>query len=374
MRLRALFAALVMVAGVGAMSLAEAQSQSGAAPRVAAQKKGRAATPPPAPIPVGPPAFAPPVGTDPLVYAVQPYAMYQTAIGDMRGGSLRSQRDLDQALDKVAAHNRHLLSRGLIAYGAMTAAQSPAFVNGVRETAAFYGRDGFIRGLMFDHGYARTLKGAPEAEQLLLAAIGADGDRVIRIGDQYKDQAFAVQRERWGATVAQRMSQRGNALRALADAAGHTVPAPDLAARLSPTALSVSPTTDPSAFGGAWFWDMLRASPQNTAVQTSMAVGPPSIAMAPVDRTLAINQMMTLAALYALDATKDPQVPVADLLTETNTVNCFEMVQTQLRQCTSAARFHFESAFCLAEQGLQNMGKCIRDGRLNTTTANASTP
>jgi hypothetical protein len=352
----ALMTALAVVAAAGALMLGPAAAQSG---RTAARP------PPPATTSfVSPQAFTIPAGIEPLAYAVQPYAAFQVDVGDMRGRTLRNQAELDGALDKVATHNRYAVSRGLLAYGALTAAQSPAFVGAVRETAAFYGRESFIRGLMFDHGYARTMRGAPEAEQLILAALAADGDRVIRVGDDYKQLAYGVQRDRWGGQVAPRMAQRAQRLAALADGAPHRAPAPETAARLAPAAISASPQMDPNGFGGAWFWDMLRA-PANTAVQTSMSIGPQVAAQAPQDRTLAINQMMTLAALYALDATTDPAVPVVELLNEQRTTNCFEMVQMQLRQCTSAARFHYETAFCLSEQGLQNVGRCIRDGRLN---------
>lgn len=363
MRIRALFAAVVMLAGVGAVSIAEAQSQRSG--RGGGAQK--AATPAPPPAPITPPAFFAPAGTEPLSFAVQSYAAFQNDVGDLRGRTIANQRELDAALDRVAGHNRHNLSRGMLAYGALTAAQSPAFVAAVRETAAFYGREAFIRGLMFDNGYARTMKGANDAEGLLLAALASDGDRVRRVGDDYRQLAFGVQRERWGGAVAPRMAQRATALRALQDSTALRTVLPEMAPRLGPAAISVTPRTDPSVFGGSLFWDALRmpASTVTVASQTSMPLSPPLAAVAPEDRTIAINQMMTLAALYALNATQDPAVPVGDLLTDSRTSNCFEMVQSQLRQCTSAARFHYETAFCLAEQGLQNMGSCIKDGKLN---------
>lgn len=361
MRMRALFAALVIVAGVGAVSMADAQTRrGGGAPKAAP-------APAPAPMPVMAPSFFAPSGSEPLSFAVQSYAAFQNDVGDLRGRSLANQRELDAALDRVAGHNRHTLSRGLLAYGALTAAQSPTFVAAVRETATFYGREQFIRGLMFDNGYARTMSGAKDAEGLILAALTFDGDRVRRIGDEYRQMAYGVQRERWGSAIAPGMARRASALGTLMDSTALRSVVPDMAARLAPAAVSASPRVDPGAFGGPLFWDSLRmpAGTVTTASQTGMPMGPPINAVAPEDRTLAINQMMTLAALYALDATKDASVPVGDLLTEPRTSNCFEMVQAQLRQCTSAARFHYETAFCLAEQGLQNMGACIKDGKLS---------
>jgi hypothetical protein len=367
MRMRAFLAAFALIAGVGALTLADAQApKSGRAPA----KKAAPPVVAPAPVPVGPPAFSVPAGAEPLTFAVQFYAAFHNDFSDLRGRTLRNAAELDAALDKVAGHNRYNLTRGMLAYGALTAAQSEGFVKTVREAAAFYGRDAFVKGLMFDNGYARTLRGAPEAERLALAALRADGDRVVRIGDDYRVTASAVQRDRWGAMVAPRMTQRAGALRVLGDSLTVRAATADQAAKLAPAPASLTPAVDPNVFGGFAFWDTLR-TPSATgavtggAVQTAMTAGPPAPFAVPEDRTLAVNQMMTLAALYALDATKDANLPIADLLTEQRTVNCFEMVQLQLRQCASAARFHYETAFCLAEQGMQNMGKCIREGRLN---------
>lgn len=369
MRLRALFAAFVLVAGFGAFSMAEAQNQKGT--RQSARKAAPAPQPAPPPAPVGPPSFIAPTGVEPLSYAVQSYAVFQNDFSDLRTrASLRTQSEMDAALDKVAAHNRWHLTRGLLAYGALTAAQSDSFVKGVREAHSFYEKQSpgaFIRGLMFDNGYARTLAGARDAERLILGALAADGERIIRVGDQFRGFAAGVQRANWGAGIAQRAAQRGMALQALGETAGARGVPTDAAAKLAPAAMSGSPSADPAAFGGAIFWDAfytIRAAGAAPSVQPSMAMAPPAAAVAPEDRTLAINQIMTLAALYILDATKDPNVPISELLTEQRTANCFQMVQSQLRQCISAARFHYESAYCLAEQGMQNMGRCVKDGRL----------
>ncbi|MGE3142564.1 MAG: hypothetical protein AB7L65_04540, partial [Hyphomonadaceae bacterium] len=78
--------------------------------------------------------------SSPILQAVQAYAAYQNDVGAMRTASVGSADELERAIDTGARHNKDSVSRGWIAYGSMVAAQSPAFIEGVRETAAYYGR------------------------------------------------------------------------------------------------------------------------------------------------------------------------------------------------------------------------------------------
>ena len=351
----AAMAAMVMVAGVGVVSVAEAQNRGRAA-----AKKAPPAPPPPPPIRTGP-VFSAPPGVEPLSFAVQTYAMFHADLGNLRGVPMRNAQELDTALDKVAAYNPYHLSRGLLAYGALTAAQSEPFANTVRNMATFFGREKVIEGLILGEDYARTLPGADDAERLIAAAFAADGNRVIRVSEEYRSNAEAAQRARWGGLITSGMARRAGALRALADGAPMRSVSPELTPRLAPAAASANPRLDPNTFGGASFWETWRQAPTaGIAASTPPAVQPTP----PQGREKDTNTMLRLAALYILDATKDPATPVGEFLSKDQTTDrCFDMAQVQLQQCVSAARFHYETAFCLAEQGLQNVGECVREGR-----------
>jgi hypothetical protein len=337
------------------VSVAEAQNR----PRAAAKKA------PPAPPPVRiVPIFAAPPGVEPLSYAVQSYAMYQADFSQLRGTPVRSVPEMDAILDRVAGHNPTHLSRGLLAYGALTAAQSEPFVRTVRANEAFFGRERVVAGFVLSEDYARSLAGADDAERLIAAAFTADGNRVIRISEEFRLAAVEAQRARWGGLVAGRMAQRASALRALTDTAPMRMVPAELSARLAPAPGSASPRTDPAAFGGAAFWDFLRHAPSVSIAAMTPPPTAPTPSAGSQGRERDVNTMLRLAGLYILGATNDPNVPVGDYLTKDQTTDsCLGMAQVQLQQCVSAARFNYEAAFCLAEQGMQNVGECLRDGR-----------
>src|SRR5262245_26167003 len=88
--------------------------------------KPKIVTPTPQPGPTQ--ASAAPVVLESLWNAVQAYAAFQGEIDLVTGGSLQNAKDIARALDKAAALNRDQLTRGFIAYGALTAARNEQFV------------------------------------------------------------------------------------------------------------------------------------------------------------------------------------------------------------------------------------------------------
>lgn len=341
-------AALLTVALTFAASVAEAQPRT----------KGRAhaAAPPPAPAVVAPPAPSGPPA-EPLGAAVQSYAAFQNDISDLQNQPVDNNDQLDMVLARAAAQNRDALMRGWIAYGAMTAAQSPEFVTGVKKTAAAYGPR-FIRGLTLDPGYAQRIDGGSDAARLALESAHADGERIYAVGARYKEMAYGLQKARWAGLVSQAQPARVDRMRSLAAGAGSRTVGPDLTPRLTVAAGTLQPWTDATQFGGRTFWDSLRASPATVAQQISA----PNYAIhVNTDRVGAINRMTTLAALYIVGATQDPAAQTDRLLNEDSTHNCIELAQVQFYQCLSAAHFRYENAFCLGEHALKDMGACIRD-------------
>lgn len=328
----------------------------------AKSKKGQ--TPPPVSAPVVP--VVPPPPSEPLAAAVGNYAAFQNDISALETGALGTADELERALDRAAGVNRETMARGWIAYGALTAAQAPEFVKGVRDTAAHYGRDVMIRGLTLDPGYAQTLKGGEDAARLALTAARADGARVFLVGERYKELAYSLQKQRWANQVAPQQPARVQRMRTLsASAATRNVDAV-MAPRLQAAAATFTPWTDPTQFGGVNFWDSFRTTPGPVAATQIPA---PTLRVHH-DRVQTVNRMTTLAALYVLDATKEPAAQAERLLAEGSTTRCLELAQVQFYQCMSAARFRYENAFCLGEHALKDMGSCIK----NATTEASFSP
>ncbi|UPT61576.1 MAG: hypothetical protein M0D54_14340 [Hyphomonadaceae bacterium JAD_PAG50586_4] len=292
-----------------------------------------------------------------LQTAVTAYAAYHNDVSELRATTPRDANGLEQALDRVARHNRDQLTRGWIAYGAQAAAQSPAFVQGVRDAAAYYGRDAVIWAVSVDPSYARGLRGGPEATRILLDSANADSARITAVADRYQEFAYSVQRQRWGNQVAPGQPARLQRVRSLGreGAPAGVVPA-DYAPRLTVAPLSMTPISDPNAYGGRRFWDSLRGGEQVVEVASTPAGRQFRVN---VTRGEALDRMAAVAALQALDATETNQSAVTRLINDPRSRDCFEMAQLQLYQCMSAARFRYENAFCLGQHGLRDIGTCI---------------
>ena len=292
-----------------------------------------------------------------LQTAVTAYAAYQSDVSELRATTPRDANGLETALDRVARHNRDQLTRGWIAYGAQAAAQSPAFVQGVRDAAAYYGRDAVIWAVSVDPSYARGLRGGQEATRILLESANADSARITAVADRYQEFAYSVQRQRWGNQVAPGQPARLQRIRSLGreGAPANAVPA-DYAPRLTVAPLSMTPASDPNAYGGRRFWDSLRGGDQVVEVASTPAGRQFRVN---VTRGEALDRMAAVAALQALEATETNQSAVTRLINDPRSRDCFEMAQLQLYQCMSAARFRYENAFCLGQHGLRDIGTCI---------------
>ncbi|HWA00140.1 MAG TPA: hypothetical protein VG841_07470 [Caulobacterales bacterium] len=309
-------------------------------------------------------------GTGDLNGALAAYAEFHSDISDLKSARVSTAAELETALDTAARHNRDDLTRGWVAYGAMTAAQAPAYVQGVRDAAQYYGRDAVIQAIARDPYYARGLRGANDATKLALDAANADGARIIGVADRYQEMAYSLQRQRWANSVAPQQAARVQRIRALGAPGGATLTlAAEIGPRLAVTPASLSPGTDPTAFGGRRFWDALRGGPDVVSVASTT---PPLRVNGP--RGEAVARMTSIAALQVLGATQDHASAVSQLMNDQRSRDCFEMAQLQLYQCMSAAHFRYENAFCLGQHALRDMGQCISAVAEPDPTAMAALP
>ncbi len=309
-------------------------------------------------------------GAAELQTAISAYAAYQSDVSELRTSPVGNANQLESVIDRVARHNRDQLTRGWVAYGASTAAQSPAFVQGVRDAAAYYGRDAVIWAVSVDPSYARGLRGGNEATRMLLDSANADSARIIGVADRYREMAYTIQRQRWANAVAPQQASRVQRVRALsvAGAPASAVPS-EVSPRLAVAPLSHSPSSDPTTLGGRRFWDALRGGPEVVEVSSSPITYQWRVNLT---RGEALDRMAAVAALQALDAIDTNQSAVTRLISDPRSRDCFEMAQLQMYQCMSAARFRYENAFCLGQHGLRDIGTCI--GAVAQPDATAMSP
>lgn len=281
---------------------------------------------------------------EPLHRALEPYALYQTDITVLLDADIPDAAALDDALARTAQHDPARLTQGWLAYGALTAAQSPAWVSGVRSRVRTAGRAAVLRQLRRDVSYARRRPpGAAEATQLVLRAMAADSARMNALAVRFEGLGAASDTIAWARSASAREAMlRTPSARTLA---------PELAARLRPAPLGAAPLTEPSAFGGVRFWDALveRASP--APANLSWRVAPA--------RVSSLDRMFTLAALMIVNASQNETARVNALLDDAPLRQCMVMQQLQLRQCASVTNTADEDAYCLARHGFAEPSACL---------------
>jgi hypothetical protein len=279
-----------------------------------------------------------------LHQALEPYALFQTDITAMLDADIADAAALDAALDRTARHDPARLARGWIGYGALTAAQSPAWVNGVRSRVRAAGQAAVLRQLRRDMTYARRRPpGADEATQLILRAMAADNARMNAVAIRFEGLGAARDTTAW----TRRSSERENALRAPST---RTL-APEVLARLRPGPLTAAPLTETSAFGGTRFWDALgnRASPAPPALPWRVIAA----------RAAILDRMLTLGALMVVGAAESETTRVNAALDDASVSQCLAMQQLQLRQCASVTHEPNEDAYCIARHGYQATSQCL---------------
>lgn len=254
---------------------------------------------------------------------------------------------LNAALLRAARHDPGRVTRGWIAYGGLAAAQSPAFVRGVRSRVTAASRAAVIRQLRRDMTYARRRPpGSAEALQLILSSAASDGARMSAAAHRYSGIGEAMDVSGWTSTD---RGRRDATLRASPNAErAITV---ELAARMRLGALAATPLTDAGAFGGTRFWDALagRASPAPPALPWRLNSARADVA----------DRMLTIAGLVIVGAEAQESARVLAVLDEPRTRECLELEQLQFRQCASVASDPSEDAHCLARHGLSAPGACF---------------
>lgn len=286
-----------------------------------------------------------PAAAEPLHDAVDAYAFYQSDISTLATLAVRDQDTMDEALLLAARHNPARVASGYLAYGALTAAQAPDFVAGVRSRITSAGRAPVLRQLNRDVTYARRRPpGSVQAIALILASSGDDSARMITIGARYSELADTIA---FAASDRGRRDQRSERLRD-ADRSAPNLSA-SFAARVHPSALSATPLTDATSFGGVRFWDALVR--RDTHAPRTMARREANAAR--------VNRMLTLAGLFVSEAGATPRV--REMLDDTRLRDCLAMEQLELRQCASVAASANEDAHCIARHGLTEPAACFAE-------------
>lgn len=288
---------------------------------------------------------------NPLHAALDPYAAYQIGVSASMDADISSAGAMDASLIRAAQYDPAQLARGRLAYAALSAAQSTAFVAGVQARVHRAGRAAVLRQLQRDPTYARRRPpGAAEASAIVLASMAADVARLRVASAHYETIGNSIGSAAWNTPLDPTHRQARDAqLHALAGQA--PILAPELVARVHIGAGAGSPLQDHDTLGGTGFWDALGG-------RAAAAPAPDHVQLRR-DRATMIDRALTLGALTVINATPAESGRALAALDDPPTRACLAMQQLEFRQCVSVSHTPDEDAFCLARHGFGGVGECF---------------
>jgi len=283
---------------------------------------------PPAPPPAYPPLPAVALDSS-IAEAAAIYLGYVTDTATISatfadGGQVR------QSMLRAAAYEPAQLSRGMVAYAAIIALQSPEFVNGVRSLAQEgTNRDTLLRQIIANPAYVATLPGADQAAGLIASQIGQQGATMYAAGAAVKQTAYDIQRQRWSTQHITDRESRLEQVRVL----GITPLAPNYAAS---------------------------AQLQQAALSGQSLGLPPAIGNRPYSQ--AVTRGLALAAVAALGQAGDSNRAITEaLLNEPTSADCMNFTRLMILQCLAASRPQYEEIFCLGQHLIMDTAQCVTD-------------
>ena len=281
------------------------------------------------PKPEAPPPLAPPAValSSSVIESAAGYAAYMDKAAAMRT-DFKSGSDVAQSLRFGDGYDPQQLLRGEIAYGAVAALQDPAFIAGVRMYAADpTSRQQMTEAILRDPAYVVALKGSDSAAGLVMAALMAQGQKLVDTGGAVKQSAYAIQHFAWSKEQVVNREQRLSDAKAVSATA--LMSTSDDVARLQQAALGGAPLA---------------------------ITGSPT----PPPYTPVVVRGMAVAALAVLGEAGDQNVEMmAPLFSEPSSAACLNMAKLNLYQCLAVSRPHYEDVFCLGQHVLMDTGECV---------------
>jgi len=308
----------------------------------------------------GPQAPASFDSTHRLIQQAAYWANYQRDVNYWGSRNVVSAKELETALLDFAKLDGAAMASSWMAVNALNALQTPEFVAGIRQWESWYGRDLLLQNLHKNPTYVLFFPGADAAQTAILHAAERDARRLKLVGDLFKKQAYAMQKQSWANL------KHGNKQGRLA-AIGRAPNQPKtlrLEALNAMAALGANQLSTPYNPQGVKnnFLSALRFGPRSAWASSHLGLPLPAIAL---NRELTITHILGLAALLVLN--EDQHHPNFGVwMADTQLRECVDWSRVHLNQCVAAGHFVFESSFCIAEHQLIDAGECVASLAANT--------
>jgi hypothetical protein len=299
-------------------------------------------------------AAAPALADEPIVKAAGSFVTFQEDVANLEKSEVKTGKQLDAALNRMAGHSPNTLAKGFISFGALNAAQSPSFNKSLTKIRSSYGEQKLYSGLSTDLNYASRLPGSGDAVQSALGVAMTQGSRTSAVGEMFEQKAYSLQKLPMKADKAPKGAVRVAELKAAA-ATGRPISSTFLAARNGPAA-GESQTEQGSRLLQQ-ISQSLKMGPSSAYAASDNVTG--GLRYKPGGRET-IDRMVTLAAYQSLGADDSRNAEEEKIMADPKTKDCLEWTKLQLNQCVSASRFKYEHAFCLGRHALKDVGACLK--------------
>jgi len=281
-----------------------------------------------------------------LERAASNYISFREDVNFLEAAPFKNAEATREAHRRLSYHQAKELSSGWVAFAALVAAETPEFAEALqqevkqkkrRRRKELGGRDAFFAKLSADPSYPRKLPGAEKAMERVLQMTSQDGQRIYKLGEAFKTQAYAMQKTRWGKARIASSSSR------IQDADGFTQ------SRSKPEFQSMMGETN----GGVTTPSLASTDPNWSADWgTTASTGN----MNERNAQVIMDRVLNLAARYAVGGL-NPKI-VSVYARNDRADQCLSMAALTLRQCIAATRTSYEEAFCLGEHGLNDIATC----------------
>ncbi len=241
------------------------------------------------------------------------------------------------AHNRLASHTPEDLSSGWIAYAALVAADTPAFVESIQARVA-QDREGFLAELRSNPTSIRNLPGAEAAVDAIRMMSAKDATYIEGIGQRYISEAYAMQNKGW----AKRALSSDGPTR-LYEAENYSYSRARMATPVLPATMAGGVRT-PGLQQFDRMWGPAWSSSVATPIRNAQA--------RPI-----MTRALVLAARYSVGDLTDSIVN--GYAKSENTRRCYYSAKLNLDQCISATRTSTEEVFCIGKHGLGEVSSCV---------------
>jgi len=274
------------------------------------------------------------------------YIRFRADVAEIEKTPFTNAKVTREAHRLLSSHDSQALSSGWVAYAALVAADTPSFRAALekrvkkskRRKDRLTGKDAFFADLAHDPSLPRKLDGAGEAISRILAMTMEDATRFNKLGESFKQQAYAMQKTKWGVARLSKSSARLSEADSFAHSRGPAT---------SPTFASVTDDglTAPTLSSADSSWDPNWGS--------SAGKG----GLKEPNAQVIMDRVLNLAARYSFGRLNAKTVKVYAKNDHSN--QCLHFANITLKQCIAATRTPYEEAFCLGQHGLNDTAGCI---------------